>query len=241
MEGPPATAPAVGRTARILVCDDVEDLLLVLKRFLVARIPDVEVTTTTDPRVALDLACTSRYDALLTDYHMPIMNGVELIMRVQVERPEMAFAIMSAYVDLPLSLAGFGALGVDCVLQKPMDPIGLYQVARYMVNTPADQRALVRKAFALHMPGEGHEPGHALAAPAAAWCTKGHANQAGANFCSACGERLPMPTRATPYEPHVLNLANAKRFRDALQDPSLQARFDEVYRHVLARSPVTCD
>lgn len=62
---------------RLLIVDDENSILRSLKRMLAGR---MQVLTTTSPIAAAKAveANASFFDALLTDFHMPKMSGVEL-------------------------------------------------------------------------------------------------------------------------------------------------------------------
>lgn len=73
--------PTSGR--RILVCDDDAHIQRALE-FTLFR-GGHEVITVADGRQALTLLLESEFDLLITDYHMPHMNGFELCQCVRSE------------------------------------------------------------------------------------------------------------------------------------------------------------
>jgi CheY-like chemotaxis protein len=65
---------------------------------------------------ALELCGEHSFDVVVTDYKMPKMNGVELIVRLRKLHPATAVILISGFTDtLGLDEAGTGA---DIVLQK---------------------------------------------------------------------------------------------------------------------------
>jgi PAS domain S-box-containing protein len=81
--GPPSSVTLAGR--RALVVDDNATNLRILVTHL-ERL-GLDVTATTSPREARDLAAASAYDILLTDLRMPGLDGLELVTAVRAARP----------------------------------------------------------------------------------------------------------------------------------------------------------
>ena len=64
--------------ARILVVDDLEANVLLLERMLRGA-GYVSVTSTRDPRAVCELHRQNRYDLILLDLQMPVMDGFEVM------------------------------------------------------------------------------------------------------------------------------------------------------------------
>jgi signal transduction histidine kinase/ActR/RegA family two-component response regulator len=110
------TIPAELRgSGRILLVDDAPDVLIITSAFLETAGFDVVRAVSGDQALAF-LALGERFDALVTDYAMPAMNGVELLQRVRAVQPGLAALIITGFADagaadsLPDSVA---------VLRKP--------------------------------------------------------------------------------------------------------------------------
>ena len=67
---------------RIMVVDDEDYILKALNRVLATR-PDWEVETYTDAATALRRARTTVFDAVITDYRMPDMDGIEMLQELR--------------------------------------------------------------------------------------------------------------------------------------------------------------
>ena len=103
---------------RVLHVDDDAQLLKLSERFLTEADSRLAVETTTDPAEALDALDAEPYDAVISDYQMPEMNGLELLEAVRTHQSS----------DLPFVLfTGEGAehvasealnLGANRYLQK---------------------------------------------------------------------------------------------------------------------------
>lgn len=74
-----------GRPPRLLVVDDETDLLASYEIILAAE--GFEVCTAFNGRAALDKVGAFRPDLIVTDWMMPLMDGVELIARLR-DRPD---------------------------------------------------------------------------------------------------------------------------------------------------------
>src|SRR5436190_11317151 len=64
--------------ARILIVDDQEANVLLLERML-AGAGYASVTSTRDPRAVCELHRTNRYDLILLDLQMPVMDGFQVM------------------------------------------------------------------------------------------------------------------------------------------------------------------
>ena len=114
----PDEPAARGHGERILVVDDEEILVELMKRALTALGYRVEATA--DPAVALELvrADPRRFALVLTDQTMPGMTGLALAGEVRRIRPDLPVILMTGYGGA--SLAGeVRASGVRLILEKP--------------------------------------------------------------------------------------------------------------------------
>jgi len=65
---------------KVLIVDDEKHLFTIYKKFLKGH---YRVNVTSSPLRAYRAFLMGDYDLLITDYHMPEMNGVELIQRLR--------------------------------------------------------------------------------------------------------------------------------------------------------------
>jgi CheY-like chemotaxis protein len=119
------TAPMSGR---VLVVDDSPDVLLVAAAFL--RGAGFAVTSKTSGDLALqELAAGKRFDAIVTDFAMPGMNGMELLMLAREMDRRMMGMIITGYSD-PVMLS---ELDDVVVLRKPFNRAELIQKVHELV------------------------------------------------------------------------------------------------------------
>lgn len=115
--------------ARILVAEDNDQLRQLLATLLASEGHDVTVAR--DGAEALQIASGSRFDLLITDYVMPVVDGVDLAMALQADpAPAPPVIVYSAYPPegklLPLvesSQVHYVSKGqrVDTLLQRVED------------------------------------------------------------------------------------------------------------------------
>lgn len=211
---------------RVLLCDDVEPLLDAMERALAKRLPSLECARVRKADDALELARRERFAAVITDYHLGGRNGIELCLRLRHEHPDVGLMLMSAYGDLPLSVGGFGAIGIDCVLQKPFNILRLSQVVRYVTHTDPAARRRIREKYAFFVPSDAAaDAGGADASAPPNACATGHVNPAEARFCSRCGLRLEPRLLTLQYEPYLGDIEEARRLARTLSDPAVQRMY----------------
>ncbi len=115
----PLTPPSATRPRRILLVDDEVNQLTILKSGL-AKLPNCEVAVTTGGRQALSLFAQQVFDLLITDYHMPRMDGLTLAAAVRQQYPSTQVIMLTAYGDEILGPQIEDGL-VRLILEKPVD------------------------------------------------------------------------------------------------------------------------
>ena len=103
--------------ARVLIAEDDEPLRLLTARAL--NDSGHEVLTAVDGAEALDIVMREggRFDLLLTDIKMPLMDGIALALSVARDHPRITILLMTAYADQRERAAGLDALIHDVVLK----------------------------------------------------------------------------------------------------------------------------
>jgi CheY-like chemotaxis protein len=104
---------------RILLVDD-NSFGMVARRSVLEELGH-EVLTSGTAAEALELCGKHSFDVVVTDYKMPLVNGVELIGRLRKLHPATSVILISGFTDtLGLNEANTGA---DIVLQKSSNEV----------------------------------------------------------------------------------------------------------------------
>ncbi len=104
--------------ARIVVAEDEEPLRSFVARAL--TLDGHDVTTAADGAEALDIIVRheGRFDLLLADIRMPVMDGIALALAAARDYPAMTVLLMTGYADQRERAHGLDALIHD-VISKP--------------------------------------------------------------------------------------------------------------------------
>lgn len=106
------------RTRHILVVDDEEFVALVLKDGL-ESLPDCTVTTANDGEQALALCKKQTFDLIITDYKMPVIDGLTLADHIRHLYPLTKIVMITAHVDEHLEKQA-SQMDIQRLLQKPV-------------------------------------------------------------------------------------------------------------------------
>ena len=104
--------------ARILIAEDEEPNRTLIARALMTD--NHEVMIAADGAEALDVLAreAGRFDLLLTDIKMPVMDGIALALAAARDYPELAIVLMTGFADQRERAHGLDALIQD-VITKP--------------------------------------------------------------------------------------------------------------------------
>ena len=110
--------------SRILIAEDDEPVRLLVARALSET--GHEVVTAADGGAALDTLTREqgRFDLLLTDITMPVMDGIALALATARDHPSMPILLMTGYADQRDRAHGLEALIHD-VITKPLTVAGI--------------------------------------------------------------------------------------------------------------------
>src|SRR5687768_17972785 len=111
-------------TATILIIDDQESNLRLLERVLISAGYQAFVSTT-DPLKAVDLYRQYRPDLVVLDLHMPMLDGIGVLERLNEHMPEGAYVpVLVITGDLsPTTKQRALSAGAKDFLGKPFDPL----------------------------------------------------------------------------------------------------------------------
>src|SRR3990172_3554600 len=106
------------KTVSILVVDDEAGIALLCNRILSRA--GYEVTSLTDPRVAIEHLQKGHFDLLLVDIRMPEVDGFDVISRAEIVQPEIAVLVMTGFGTVETAIRALRQ-GVDGLLLKPFE------------------------------------------------------------------------------------------------------------------------
>ncbi len=117
----PSSRPPQARRGRLLYAEDLADLREVMR--LVLQSEGYNIETVEDGAVALRClrANPAGFDLLITDHHMPEMNGLELVRQLRTTSYRGKIMVFSSELD-PLVHQEYHKLGVQVILPKPIRP-----------------------------------------------------------------------------------------------------------------------
>jgi two-component system, OmpR family, response regulator VanR len=114
----------------ILIVDDEANQRLMVEQALRALAFDWMISTAASGQEALEALALQLPDLIITDYHMPVMNGLDLIARVRERQINSRIILITAYSSPELYDAA-QRLQVDHYLTKP---VPLAQLRRLATN-----------------------------------------------------------------------------------------------------------
>ncbi|MFP4005227.1 MAG: PAS domain-containing protein [Candidatus Hadarchaeia archaeon] len=119
---------------KILLVDDNKTLLDQAKLFLEREDECLEVDTVSSPQKALELVEKGDYSAVISDYQMPEMNGLELIQSIKKKKDKrIPFIIFTGKGREEVAMKAVN-IGVDHYIQKGGDPKSQYTVLANMIK-----------------------------------------------------------------------------------------------------------
>lgn len=124
---PEANAPTPAKTFRILYAEDMRELRDLAMITLGRDGHTVECVKDGQAALGRLTAEPSAFDLLITDHHMPNMNGLELITQVRSLPYKGKIIIFCSELSMDVNQA-YCALGVDEILYKPILPSELRTV-----------------------------------------------------------------------------------------------------------------
>jgi CheY-like chemotaxis protein len=95
---PPNSTKGV-RPPRVLLVDDDPIVLRAVRRLLVGTRPGWEIDMAESADAALSLLSGKTYDVVVTDLHMPVLDGISLLRRLKTEQPSLMRVVHSSHVE----------------------------------------------------------------------------------------------------------------------------------------------
>ena len=119
---------------KIVIVEDTDTCAATLEIALLA-IPDVTVVAVSSARQALEILQDGMAAALVTDLHMPRMDGFELIRKVRSDRrySRLPVIVVSGDTD-PDTPERVSRLGVNAFFSKPYSPAQVRERLEHLLN-----------------------------------------------------------------------------------------------------------
>lgn len=120
-DAPAAAAPAQKGSLRIIYADDVRELRHVAQLSLTRDGHKIDCVSDGDEALAKLSAAPGGYDVLITDHHMPRMDGLVLVQQLRLLPFKGKIIVFSSSLSAEVD-AAYRKLGVDHLLKKPVFP-----------------------------------------------------------------------------------------------------------------------
>ena len=109
---------------RFLLVDDEINVSKALRRLLLnnaitPHLPEFTVTIHDSPEQALCWAADHKVDVVISDYRMPVMDGVTFLTRMKEVQPDTALLLLSANADMEGVTRAINEVGIFRFLSKP--------------------------------------------------------------------------------------------------------------------------
>ncbi|MBD3165995.1 DUF4388 domain-containing protein [bacterium] len=115
---------------KILIVDDEEDITIAIGDYFNRHDFGIQPITTNDPRMVFPLLSEHEDIALvLSDFRMPAINGLDLLLRVKSQYPQIKFIIMTGYGSPELRKEGLKR-GAVRYIEKPFDIAHLAKIVQ---------------------------------------------------------------------------------------------------------------
>ena len=114
----PKAKSKINKSVRLLLVDDDPNMQRMVALFLNKKNFDLEIAG--NGRKALEMLDSNKYDLIISDMQMPLMDGAELLQKIRVKKIKTPVILISAYTSLDMpneaNTSDFAA-----VLFKPFD------------------------------------------------------------------------------------------------------------------------
>ena len=124
---------------KVLLVDDEKDFLEAMSERMTAR--GMEVTTASSAKEAFEKMDREMFDAIILDFQMPEMDGMEALKNIKAKRPESQIILLTGYATVAKGIEAM-KIGAADFLEKPAD---LEVLARKIKQAKAEKMLIVEK------------------------------------------------------------------------------------------------
>jgi len=121
------------RRRGILIVEDEPQICMLLKAHLEIRMPTVDVETAASAEEGLDRLKTREFDLILSDFHLPKMNGVDFLRAARREHPGSRRVLMTGAPEENLAPNAAEEAGIERFFVKPIDVKALARTVEAML------------------------------------------------------------------------------------------------------------
>jgi len=123
----------------VLLVDDEPQLLELTKLFIEKTAKDIKVASVSSAKEATARIASGGYDALVCDYQMPEMDGLEFLKVLRSEKNDIPFVLFTGKGREDVAMEALN-LGADFYLQKGGDPNSQFAELASMIRTSVAAR-----------------------------------------------------------------------------------------------------
>ncbi len=127
---------------KVLLVDDEEDFLEAMAERMRAR--DMEVTTASSASEAFKKMESETFDAIVLDFQMPEMDGMEALKSIKAKRPESQIILLTGFATVEKGVQAMKEGAAD-FLEKPAD---LEVLSQKIKEAKAEKMLIVEKQAA---------------------------------------------------------------------------------------------
>ena len=124
---------------KVLLVDDEEDFLEAMAERMRAR--DMEVTTASSAKEAFKKMESDTFDAIVLDFQMPEMDGMEALKSIKAKRPESQIILLTGFATVEKGVQAMKEGAAD-FLEKPAD---LEVLSQKIKEAKAEKMLIVEK------------------------------------------------------------------------------------------------
>ncbi len=124
---------------KVLLVDDEQEFLEIMSERMRAR--GMIVTTTGSADQALSIIEKESFDAIIMDFQMPEMDGMEALKAIKKKKPELQIILLTGYATVEKTVEAM-KIGATDFLEKPAD---LEALVEKIKNAKTEKMLLVEK------------------------------------------------------------------------------------------------
>ena len=124
---------------KVLLVDDEKEFLEIMSERMEAR--GMKVTTATTAGQALSIIEKESFDAIVMDFQMPGMDGMEALKLIKDKKPELQIILLTGYANVEKTVEAM-KVGATDFLEKPAD---IEALSKKIKKAKADKMLIVEK------------------------------------------------------------------------------------------------